>query len=56
MQSIDHVIDEVAIYITEFKKDPGQFYFSKIDLKYAYSQIPFDDSIQKNRNLNILSG
>ena len=56
MQSINHVIDEVAIYISELKKDPGKFYFSKIDRDYAYSQIPFDDSIQKHRNSSILGG
>ena len=41
MQSIDHLIDEVANYISERIQNPGQFYFNKIDLKYAYSQIPF---------------
>ena len=33
MQSIDHLIDEVATNISERKQNPGQFFFSKIDLK-----------------------
>ena len=45
MQSIDHLVDAVALYITQRKDSPGTFWFSKIDLKYAYSQIPLDDSI-----------
>ena len=47
MQSIDHLIDEVATYISERKQDTGHFYFTKNDLKYAYSQISLDASIQK---------
>ena len=56
MQSIDHLIDEVANYISERKQNPGQFYFSKIDLKYAYSQIPLDPNIQKHCNFSLLGG
>ena len=40
MQSIDHLVDAVALYITQRKDSPGTFWFSKIDLKYAYSQLP----------------
>ena len=54
MQSIDHLIDEVAANISERKQDTGQFYFSKNDLKYAYSQIPLDNNIQKHYNFSIL--
>ena len=32
------------------------FYFSKIDLNYAYSQIPLDPQLQKHCNFNILGG
>ena len=56
MQSIDHLIDEVANHISERKQNPGQFYFSKIDLKYAYSQIPLDPDIQKHCNFSLLGG
>ena len=56
MQSIDHLIDEVANYISERKQNPGQFYFSEIDLKYAYSQIPLDSNIQKHCNFSLLGG
>ena len=56
MQSIDHLVDAVALYITQRKDSPGTFWFSKIDLKYAYSQIPLDNSIAKHCNFSILGG
>ena len=56
MQSIDHLIDEEANFISERKQNQGQFYFSKIDLKYAYSQIPLDPNIQKHCNFSLLGG
>ena len=56
MQSIDHLIEAVATYISERRIQNGTFYFSKIDLKYAYSQIPLDQQLQKHCNFNILVG
>ena len=56
MQSIDHRVDSVALYITQREKSPGTFWFSKIDLKYAYSQIPLDTTISKHCNFSILGG
>ena len=56
MQSIDHLIDAVANYVSERSTEQGTFYFSKIDLKYAYSQIPLDPQLQKHCNFNILGG
>ena len=56
MQSIDHLIDSVAVYISERRNLPGKYFFSKIDLKYAYSQIPLDENIQNHCNFNILGG
>ena len=56
MQSIDHLLDAVALYITQRKESPGTFWFSKIDLKYAYSQIPLDTSIAEHCNFSILGG
>ena len=35
---------------------PGQCWFSKIDPKYAYSQIRPDENIKKHFNFNILDG
>ena len=54
MQSIDNLMDALAKYISDNKQFPGEFLFSKIDLKYAYSQIPLHPSIQKHCNFNIL--
>ena len=56
MQSIDHLMDSVAVFISERKNNPGQYFFSNIDLKYAYSQIPLDENIKKHCNFNIIGG
>ena len=56
MQSIDHLIDAVATHISERSNQNGIFYFSKIDLKYAYSQIPLEPELQKHFNFNRLCG
>ena len=56
MQSIDHLVDSVALCISERRNIPGHYLFSKIDLKYAYSQIALDENIQKHCNFNILGG
>ena len=55
-QSIDHLVDAVALYFTQRKDSPGTFWFSKIDLKYAYSQIPLDNLIARHCNFIILGG
>ena len=56
MQSIDHLVDAVALYINQRKESQGTFWFSKVDLKYAYSQFPLDTSIAKHCNFSILGG
>ena len=56
MQSIDNLMDSVAKYISDNKNKTGKFLFSKIDLKYAYSQIPLHPEIRKHCNFNILGG
>ena len=56
MQSIDHLIDAVATYISERSTEQGTLYFPQRDLKYAYSQIPLDPQLQKHCNFNILGG
>ena len=56
MQSIDHLMDSVAVFISERKNKPGQYLFSKIDLKYVYSQVPLDKNIKKHCNFNIIGG
>ena len=56
MQSIDNLMDAVAKYLSDSKQILGEFLFSKIDLKYAYSQIQLHPTIQKHCNFNILGG
>ena len=56
MQSIDHLTDSLAMQIASNRKKEGHWCFSKIDLKYAYSQTPLDNSIAEHCNFNILGG
>ena len=49
-------MDSVAKYNSDNKNEQGNFLFSKIDLKYAYSQIPLHPEIRKHCNFNILGG
>ena len=51
IQSIDHLMDTISKKISEQKNNPGTFYFSKIDLKYAYSQIPLHKDTQNTATL-----
>ena len=55
-QSIDHLTDSLAMKITSNKNKEGPWWFSNIDLEYAYSQIPLDDSIAEHCNFSILGG
>ena len=48
MQSIDHLMDKIAMKISDLKTTEGTLYFSKIDLKYAYSQLPLQPDTQKH--------
>ena len=54
MQSIDNPMDSVAKYISDNKSKTGNSLFSKIDIKYEYSQIPLHTEIRKHCNFNIL--
>ena len=54
MQSIDHLIDAVATYISERINQNGTFYFSKIGIKYVYSQTPLEPQLQEHCSFNIL--
>ena len=56
LQSIDHLIDELAMYISERQNEKSQFSFSEISPKYAYSQNHLDKYIQKHYNFSILGG
>ena len=56
MQSIDHLMDKIAMEFSELKTTQGTLHFSKIDLKYAYSQLPLHPETRKHCNFNILGG
>ena len=44
------------MHISANKNNEIPWWFSRIDLKYAYSQKPLDESIAKHCNFNILGG
>ena len=54
LQSIDHLTELLAMQTASNKNKESPCWFSKIDLKYAYSQIPLDNSIAEHCNFNIL--
>ena len=56
MQSIDQLMDTIACKISELKHKRGTLYYSKVDLKYAYSQVPLHEETQKPCNFDILGG
>ena len=56
MQSIDYFMETIVCKVSELKQKEGTVYFSKIDLKYAYSQKPLHKDTQKHCNFNILGG
>ena len=56
MQGLDHLMDTIAYKISELKQKAGTIYFSKIDLKYAYRQVPLHADTQKHCNFDIVGG
>ena len=56
MQSIDHLMDKVAMKISELKTTKRTLYLRKIDLKYAYNQLPLHPDAQKHCKFKTLGG
>ena len=54
MQSIDHLMDKIAIKKSMPRTIEGTLYFSKIDLNYSYRQLPLQPDLRKHCNFNIL--
>ena len=54
MHNIDCLMDNIAQSISESSHESE--YFSTIDIKYAYSQLPLDEETVKLCNINILGG
>ena len=56
MHKIDcTTLDNIAQTITQ-SSDEGEVLFSTIDLRYAYSQLPFDEETAKQCNFSIIGG
>ena len=47
-------MDTIECKISELKQKAGILFFSKIELKYAYSQVPLQEETQKHCNFNLL--
>ena len=57
MQSIDHLMDTISKKkLVNYKAKQVQNISQKVDLKFAYSQIPLPKDTQKQCNCNILGG
>ena len=54
MPNIHKLIDSVAPIIT--KNVPGKVWFTSMDLKYAFSQLPLSSLTSSHRNFNIMCG
>ena len=54
MPNIHELIDSVAQIIT--KDVPGKVWFTSLDLKYAFSQLPLSSVTSSHCNFNILCG
>ena len=55
MQNIDCLLDNIAQSIAESSHE-GEVLFSTMDLRYAYSQLPLDETTAKQCNFNIIGG
>ena len=55
MQNTDCLMDNIAQSISESSQE-SEAIFSIIDLRYAYSQLPLDESTAKHCNFNITGG
>ena len=55
MPNIDSLIDSISQYINDSNQGDNN-YFSKIDLKYAYSQLKLHPDTSRHCNFNIICG
>ena len=55
MQNIDRLMDNIARSISELSQE-GEVFFSTIELRYAYSQLPLNEAAAKQCNFNIRGG
>ena len=54
MQNLLELLDSAAQIITS--KSEGTVWFTSLDLKYAFSQFPLDESVSKHYNFSIVCG
>ena len=56
MPNIEVLLDNIAQSAQEGTNKPGTTYFSTLDLRYAYSQLPLDETTRTQCNFSIIGG
>ena len=56
MPNFDVLLENKAQSAQEVTNKPGSTYFSAIDLRYVYSQLPLDDTTRTQCNFSIIGG
>ena len=56
MPNIEVLLDNIAQLAQEGTNKPRTTYFSTLDLRYAYSQLPLDETTRTQCNFSILGG
>ena len=54
MPNIEVLLDNIAQSAQEGTNKPGTTYFSTLDLRYAYSQLPLDETTRMQCNFSII--
>ena len=55
MQNIDCLMDNIAPSLSESSHE-SKVFFSTINLRYLYSQLPYDETTPKYCNFHIIGG
>ena len=56
MPNIEVLLDNIAQSAQEGTNKPGTTYFSTLDLRYAYGQLPLDETTRTQCNFSIIGG
>ena len=56
MPNIEVLLDSIAQSAQQRTNKPGTTYFLTLDLRYAYSQLPLDDTTRTQCNFSIIGG
>ena len=54
MPNLEHLVDLVAEQLDN--KEQGKAFYTSLDMRYAYGQVPLDEETAKHRNFQIIGG